>query len=158
MWSRRIERINELLLQEISRVVVERQDPDIGFVTFTGVEVTEDLMQAKVFYSVLGSEDDRLRTAGALEHMRHEIHQDMRRLESLKRIPTLVFIHDQTPQKAARVFELIEQIHQESQPVPPEPEKKPVVRPASRGRKPASPSALKKEKKSARPPQRKKPR
>src|SRR6266540_82880 len=103
MWSRRIERVNELLLQEISRIVAERQDPDVGFVTFTGVEVTEDLMQARVFFSVLGSEEDRARTMEALGHLRHEIGREMRRLESLKRIPHLIFEYDATPERAARV-------------------------------------------------------
>lgn len=117
--SRRIDRVNELLLQQISRVVTERQDPDIGFVTFTGVKITDDLSVARVFYSVLGTEDERLRTGAALERQRHELHQSMRRLESLRRIPTLEFVYDATPEKAARVFELIEKIRQES--LPPRP-------------------------------------
>lgn len=113
MWSRRVERINELLLHEISRFVTERQDPDIGFVTFTEVKVTEDLMSARVYYSVLGSEEDKQRTAEALFRLRHEMVQSMRRLESLRRIPVMEFVYDQTPEKAARVYEIIEKIHQE---------------------------------------------
>ncbi len=121
MWSRRIERVNELLLREISRIVTERQDPDVGFITFTGVQVTEDLMQAKVFYSVLGSEEERARTADALVRLRHEFYREMRRLESLKRIPALEFIYDATPARAARVYEILQQIHREDEGTPPPP-------------------------------------
>jgi ribosome-binding factor A len=113
MWSRRVERINELLLQEISRFVTERQHPDMGFVTFTGVSVTEDLMEAKVFFSVLGTDEERDKTQATLYKLKHAMRRGMRRLESLRRIPDLHFIHDGTPARAARVFELIEQIHHE---------------------------------------------
>jgi ribosome-binding factor A len=113
MSSRRMARVNELLLQEISRFVVERQDPDIGFVTFTGVDTTDDLMEAKVFYSVLGSEEEKERTAAALRALVPELRGSMRHLESLKRIPLFHFIFDDSPARASRVFELLEKIHHE---------------------------------------------
>jgi ribosome-binding factor A len=117
--SRRIERVNELLLQQISRFFTERQDPDVGFVTFTGVKITDDLSVARVFYSVLGTEEERQRTGAALVRHKHELHQTMRRLESLRRIPHFEFVYDGTPERAARVFELIEKIRQESLPARP---------------------------------------
>lgn len=116
--SRRIERVNELLLQEISRTVMERQHPDIGFITFTGVQATDDLTEAKVFYSVLGSDEDKQRTARALGSMRRELLLSMRRLESLKYIPHFHFIYDDTAEKASRVHDLIGIIQHEP-PVPP---------------------------------------
>jgi len=116
--SRRMKRINELLLQEISRIVLERQHPDVGFVTFTGVDTTDDLLEAKVFYSVLGTEEEKVRTAKALHSMQHELMINMRRLESLKYIPKFHFIYDDTVIKAARVHDLLEEIHHEP-PLPP---------------------------------------
>ena len=113
MSSRRMARINELLLQEISRFVLERQDPEIGFVTFTGVDTTDDLMEAKVFYSVLGSEEEKERAASALRALVSELRGSMRHLESLRRIPLFHFIFDDTPARATRVFELLDQIHHE---------------------------------------------
>jgi ribosome-binding factor A len=122
MWSRRMERVNELLLREISSFVLERQDPEIGFVTFTGVEVTEDLMQAKVFYSVLGNEEEKSRAAAALDSLTPELRRSMRHLESLRRIPALTFIYDDTPAKATRVFEILEKLHEEDAPPSDSPE------------------------------------
>jgi ribosome-binding factor A len=116
-----MKRVNELLLREISRVVTERQHPDVGFITFLGVETTDDLMEAKVFYSVLGTEDEKRRTAAALESMRHELLVSMRRLESLKYIPHLHFLYDDTPARAARIHETLDLIHQEP-PLPPSPD------------------------------------
>jgi ribosome-binding factor A len=118
---RRLDRINELLLREISRIVLERQHPDVGFVTFTGVDATDDLMEAKVFYSVLGSEEEKERTARALEHIKADIMHAMRKLPSLKHIPHFHFIYDDTPSRAARVHEILGRI-QEEPPVPPLPD------------------------------------
>ena len=119
-------RVNELLLQEISRVVLERQHPDIGFVTFTGVQVTEDLLEAKVFFSVLGTDEEKSRTAHALHMMKREFLVAMRRLESLKYIPHFHFVYDDTPSRAARLHDIIENIHHEPPlPVVPEPEPEP---------------------------------
>jgi len=113
MSTRRMARINELLLQEISRFVLERQDPEIGFVTFTGVDTTDDLMEAKVFYSVLGSDEEKERAASALRGLVPELRGSMRHLESLKRIPLFHFVFDDSPARASRVFELLEKIHHE---------------------------------------------
>jgi ribosome-binding factor A len=135
--GRRIARINELLLQEISRIVLERQHPDVGFITFTGVETTDDLAEAKVFYSVLGTEEEKHRTARALASMRHELIVSMRRLESLKYIPHFHFIYDDTPARAARVHDLIDVVQHEP-PVPPIPEEEAPPAPRE-GKKPRAP-------------------
>lgn len=128
MWPRRMERINELLLREISNYVLENQPPDMGFVTFTGVQITEDLERAKVFYSVLGSEEEKHRTAEALERLKYDLMHHMRRLESLRRLPELHFVFDDTPARAARLHEIIEHLHDAPPSDPP--------RPKSRKKKP----------------------
>ena len=110
MWERRVARVNELLLREISRYVLENQPPDMGFVTFTGVSITDDLEQARVFFSVLGTDQEKTRTLELLNGMRTELTRNMRRLESLKRLPELTFLFDDTPERAARVHEIIEDL------------------------------------------------
>jgi len=58
--SQRTERIDELLRQEIGKALEsELSDPRIGFVTVTNVETSSDLSHAKVWVSVIGSEDER---------------------------------------------------------------------------------------------------
>ena len=92
---------------------MERQDPDMGFVTFTGVSVTEDLASARIFYSVLGTEEEKLSTAECLDRMKWGLRRGMRRLESLKRAPDLLFVYDETPGKAARISEILETLNNE---------------------------------------------
>jgi ribosome-binding factor A len=118
--ARRLERVNELLLQSISTYVLENQPPETGFLTFLAVDTTADFMEAKVFYSVLGTAAEKARAAESLDRMRSELTRSMRRLESLNRIPHFHFIFDDTPSRAARVHDLIEQAHHDS-PLPDSP-------------------------------------
>ena len=56
----RVSRIGEQMKKELSQIIQrEIKDPRIGFVTVTGVEVTGDLQQAKVFISVMGNNEQR---------------------------------------------------------------------------------------------------
>ena len=54
----RIEKLQELIKQEMSKMLLrEIKDPRIGFVTVTDVEMTGDLREAKIFVSVMGSDE-----------------------------------------------------------------------------------------------------
>jgi len=62
MSRRRQERVTELIHQEISKRIPLLKDPGIGFITILAVRLSPDFNQAKVFYSVLGTAEDRERT------------------------------------------------------------------------------------------------
>ena len=65
--SQRTERIDELLRQEIGQALErELADPGIGFVTVTDVETSPDLAHARVWVSVIGTEEQRKETLAAL--------------------------------------------------------------------------------------------
>ena len=65
--KQRAQRVSEELRKIISRILIEDlSDPRLGFVTITRIEVTDDLRYAKVFYSVLGDEEQKKSTAEAL--------------------------------------------------------------------------------------------
>ena len=57
MSQLRVEKVQELMKQEISSIILrELKDPRIGFVTVTSVECTGDLREAKVYVSLMGSD------------------------------------------------------------------------------------------------------
>ena len=61
-------RLGEQIRQDLGDLLArEVHDPGIGFVTITRVRVTEDLLQARVFYTALGDAGRRQKTARALE-------------------------------------------------------------------------------------------
>ena len=58
MQGKRLERVNQLIKEEISMLLQrELKDPRLGFVTVTEVDTTTDLSTAKVYVSVLGHEE-----------------------------------------------------------------------------------------------------
>ena len=58
--SIRIQRLSELILQEIGSVVSNQlEDQRIGFVTFSEIKISADLSHAKVYVSVFGSKKEQ---------------------------------------------------------------------------------------------------
>ena len=103
-------RVAELLQQEISKIIQELKEPELGFVTVTGVKLTEDLQTARVFYSVIGSPEEIERSRHIINGSRQEIRRELASRVNLRRTPTLDFEYDETPTRATRVFEILEKI------------------------------------------------
>jgi ribosome-binding factor A len=108
MQGKRLERVNQLMREEISRLVQrELKDPRLGWVTITEVAVTPDLRQAKVFVSVLGNEDKWVGSFKALESAKKFIWGALRRNLDLRVTPELDFRPDRSMEHAARMQALL---------------------------------------------------
>ena len=60
---KRSERVQEQMLKVINDVIKhEVKDPRIGFVTITRIELTENLRFAKIYVSVMGSDEERAKS------------------------------------------------------------------------------------------------
>jgi ribosome-binding factor A len=108
--TERTTRLDELLLQEISRVIArDVHDPRVGFVTVTRVEVAPDLRHAKVWVSLIGQPDERrtaFRALGrAMPYVRHQLG-----VLRLKRIPDLHLLLDESVQRGARVLQILDDL------------------------------------------------
>ena len=111
---KRAERVQELLRQEISTYLQTLTLPQLGFVTITGVEIGADLMDAKVFFSVYGSEEERQQSWDVLKKLIPDMRGHLgKKLESLYRAPNLQFVYDYTPERAQRVVDLLNKISKE---------------------------------------------
>ena len=116
--TRRTERINDLLREEISdllRGVVK--DPRIGgLVTITEVDVSPDLRMAKVFVSVMGTDEEKASTFRALDAAAKFMQRELRRRLTIRRTPELRFIKDTSLEKGARILELLQQVREDPSP------------------------------------------
>ena len=110
--SRRIERVNALLREEISRVLAtELRDPRISsIVSVTRVDAAADLHSARVFVSVLGDESEKKQTLEALSSAAGFIHRSMRRSLALRATPSLEFVLDDSIERGAELLQLIERV------------------------------------------------
>jgi ribosome-binding factor A len=108
--TNRMRRVNESVRQVLSEAMLELKDPRIGFVTVTGVETTPDLRQARVFVSVLGSEQKRDATLLGLAAAHGVLQSRLSRELRLKRTPQLTFAYDPTVERGVRMTKLIDEL------------------------------------------------
>ena len=112
--SFRLKRVNSLLLKEINLVVQQKiGDPRVGFVTLTGVQVSPDLRNAKVFIAATGDEKRNKDTLDALNHARAYVQSQLANKIILKYIPEIKFYLDKTLQNAERIEKIIEDLANE---------------------------------------------
>jgi ribosome-binding factor A len=116
MSSTRQRKVQELLVQEISDVIRrEMRDPRIGFVTITGAEVTHDLRHAKVFYSSMGTAEERVETGKALNRASGFIRTEFARRAQMRFVPDLHFEFDVSIERGARISQLLEQVRRDGE-------------------------------------------
>jgi len=108
---RRTDRVGDLMRGEIADLLLRRvKDPRIGFVTVTGVLVSSDLRHATVFISVLEDGARACETLDALGRAAGFIRAELGRRMRMKYTPELVFKRDETPGRATRIEEIMEQL------------------------------------------------
>lgn len=111
MSSHRMEKVNELVREEVSKILLlESRDPRFVSVTVTGVKVTPDLNFAKVYVSILGTVEERDSILSALGKasgfVRHQLGQQVR----MKRTPQLTFLYDESLEYANQIYKTLEQL------------------------------------------------
>ncbi len=98
------ERIKVLVAEALEKAV---KDPDLGFVTITEVKVTPDLQHAQIFYTVFGSDEDRVRSNEIIKKNTGRIRGEVGQNLSIRLTPTLEFIADELPENAAHMNDLL---------------------------------------------------
>ena len=107
----RQEKVEELLKVEISDIVQkEMRDPRLGFVTLTDVEVSPDLRHARVFVSVMGDEEQQEVSLKTLDRASGFIRGELGKRVRMRVLPEVEFRIDISIERAARIFELLQQI------------------------------------------------
>lgn len=109
---KRAQRLNILLREEIADIILRRvKDPRLGFVTVTDVSLSEDLKIARVYVSVLNSEERTVAIEilnGAKGVMRSEIAKRVR----TKFIPNLEFRIDESIEQGFRIDKILKEIRE----------------------------------------------
>ncbi|MEN8143416.1 MAG: 30S ribosome-binding factor RbfA [Gemmatimonadota bacterium] len=111
---RRIERLNGLLQEELSRLVrTELKDPRVGEITVTGVETTSDLMHAVVYVRTLGDLTPVEEAIEGLDSAEGYLRRLLGRELHLRRIPELRFVADRTLEHVQRIEALLDEARAE---------------------------------------------
>jgi len=111
MVTRRQKRVSELIRQEIGDLLERKvADPRLNLVTVTDVEISSDLRHARVYVSLIGSQEERQRALKSLRHaagfFRHELASRL----ALRYTPDLTFYLDDSLERGERIGRLLEEI------------------------------------------------
>ena len=111
MADRRAARVAERIREEASQIILyELQDPRIGLVTVTKVDISNDLRYATVYVSVFGAEGTRRSTLRGLESARGLIQRRIGRSLGLRDTPILRFEFDPSIEKAIAMSRILDQV------------------------------------------------
>ena len=111
--SHRHERVAEQIRGVLVELIREVRDPRVGFVTLTGVELSPDLKQARVFVSRLGSEAEREAAVEGLNHAATFLRRELADRARLRFTPGLRFVSDATLERGSRVEAILQEIQAE---------------------------------------------
>lgn len=113
--SRRTERINDLIRDELSEMLLrDVNDPRLsGLISITRVDVSPDLYNARVFVSVMDGSERQRDAMKALNAAAAFFHRELKHRLVMRRVPFLTFHLDSSIEQGARVLSLLDEVHTE---------------------------------------------
>ncbi|NMB02663.1 MAG: 30S ribosome-binding factor RbfA [Firmicutes bacterium] len=101
-------RIAGEIKREVSSIILtEVKDPRLGMLSITDVEVSRDLSWAKVYFSMLGSDEERARTIEGLDRAKGFVRSELGKRLRLRHIPELIFLFDPSLEQGAKMDALL---------------------------------------------------
>ncbi len=118
--TQRTRRLDSQIQQELMELLQrEMKDPRIGFATITRVETARDLSSARVWVSVLGSEEEREQSIAALVAAAPWLRRRLASRLTLRNVPQLVMRRDESIEAGDRVLRLLREIEDGDHPADP---------------------------------------
>jgi ribosome-binding factor A len=112
---KRSQRVRDLLREEIADIIIHKlKDPRIGFITVTGVDVTDDLKIAVAYISVLKEEEKKF-TLEILNAAKSFIRSELSKRVRMKTVPSLEFKQDASIEYGSRIDELLDEIRRKNE-------------------------------------------
>lgn len=111
---KRPERVGQMVQHLLGEIFARgMRDPRIGLVTITGVKMSADLREARVYWTVHGDLEQRQHTARGLENARGFLRREVGGELKLRLTPDLHFTYDEAIDRGERIEQLIRQVHDE---------------------------------------------
>jgi len=110
--NRRAQRVASQIKTEISWLIEHKlRDPDKGFITVTRVRLSSDLKIASIYYSVLGSNQERDSSQETLHRAKAFLKHELRDRINLRVIPDLRFFYDDSLDYSDKIARLLKKIN-----------------------------------------------
>ena len=109
--SQRTDRLDSQIRSELMELLQrEMKDPRIGFATITRVETARDLGSARVWVSILGTDEERDKTMKALTAAAPWLRRRLAERLTIRHMPQLVIKHDDSIEAGDRVLKLLREL------------------------------------------------
>lgn len=103
-----LERFNTVLLRELHEVLRKEHGPQAVRITFIAAEAASNLAEAKIYYSVIGTAEDRAAAKKNLAKWNRSLRHGLASSGFFKNAPRLIFIQDDSIEKGSRVTTLLD--------------------------------------------------
>jgi ribosome-binding factor A len=111
MEYQRSERVGDLILEVIAELLrKEIRDPRLQAVILTGAKVSKDLRHARVFFNLLGAQENRIETLAGLKSATGFIRSKLGKQLNLRFVPAIEFTYDESEDEAQRIEALLKQV------------------------------------------------
>ena len=108
--SVKIERLNNLFLAELSKIIFkEIKNPIIKTVNLTAVEITNDLSFAKVYFTCMNEDKDKV--LAELDEAKGFLRTKLANTIEIRHTPELIFEFDNSIEYGQNIEKIIEEIH-----------------------------------------------
>ena len=108
------DKINGIIQRELSQILqIEVRDPKIGFCTITAVDLTNDLSIAKIYVTFLGKDYKKRNGLAALERSKGFIRSLLAKRLTIRRVPELVFLLDESLEYGNKIEGILKELNQE---------------------------------------------
>lgn len=108
---KRTDRIAEMIQRKLAQIIPQEvKDPRLkGFVTISAVKVAADLGHAKVYFTIL--DEDKKQAASILNAAASYLRSALARSITLRTVPQLHFIYDESIEYGERLSRLIDEVN-----------------------------------------------
>lgn len=114
MQHKRSEKVAETIHEIICSILSKGlNDPRIGFVTITGVEVTDDLSLARIYFTAIGDDNVKKETEAGLNSAKGFIRRNIGKQLTIRHTPELVFKYDKSLDYGSKIESLLKEIQAE---------------------------------------------
>ena len=110
--SVKIDRLNNEFVEKISNIVHNQvKDKDVNFVTITDAKITNDLSFAKIYFTTL--DDDKEKVTKALNKASSFVRGELAKVVSIRKMPEITFVFDESIDYGKKIEDILERINNE---------------------------------------------
>jgi ribosome-binding factor A len=109
MGQRKI-RVGELIRRELSEILHSRWRTETVAMTITEVDISPDLRNARVYYSVIGNRENVAKVGKLLASIKRDLKQLLSKKVILKYTPELNFVFDPSAERAMKILATLDEL------------------------------------------------